>query len=215
MSVRRNALIPAVLTAVLMSAPVWAAEIGPDGVPNFYKVDDTVYRGGQPLPQGWAGLAKLGVKTVIDLRHPGEHSCADEQRMVEAAGMKYVNVPMRGFAAPTSETITKALGVMNTGAPVFVHCKLGKERTGTIIAAYRIQHSWTNDKALAEAKGCGIHWYAGQMKDFIRSYRYAAPAMAQVVASADSTTAPATTGGEPSTVTAAPPVQAGPGGDER
>jgi len=55
---------------------------------------------------------------------------------------------------------------------VFVHCKLGCDRTGTVIAAYRISRQrWENAKALAEAKNMGLHWYEAGMKRFIASYR--------------------------------------------
>src|ERR1700758_5050741 len=65
------------------------------GVENFYKVDDQVYRGAQPSAAGFASLAKLGVKTIIDLREIGEHSQAGEETIVKALGMQYVSIPLR------------------------------------------------------------------------------------------------------------------------
>src|SRR5262249_49385353 len=84
----------------------------------------------------------------------------------------YVNFPMNGFDTPTPDQIAKVLALMGTADTVFVHCKLGKDRTGTVIAAYRIAaEGWTNDRAYDEAKERGIHWYAGGMKRFTRSSR--------------------------------------------
>jgi hypothetical protein len=57
------------------------------GVPNFQKVNDGVYRGAQPTDLGFRNLAGLGIKTIIDLRLTGEHSEAEEERIVKANAM--------------------------------------------------------------------------------------------------------------------------------
>jgi tyrosine-protein phosphatase SIW14 len=124
------------------------------GIKNFDQVDAHVYRGAQPDARGFQSLAKLGVKTVIDLREPGTRSKAEE-RMVSSAGMKYVNVPMSGFTPPTTAEITKILAMLEDSgtAPVFVHCWRGADRTGAVIAAYHIDHdNWDNARALQDAK---------------------------------------------------------------
>src|SRR5215831_15214254 len=87
-------------TALLPARP---ADIQVSGVPNFHQVNDQLFRGGQPSDRSWPDLAKLGVKTVIDLRLPDEHKTAAEARLVEAAGMRYINVPMKGLSAPSHE----------------------------------------------------------------------------------------------------------------
>src|SRR5438552_1763622 len=71
----------------------------PQGVSNFHKVNDNLYRGGQPSGEGLRSLARLGVKTVIDLRGSGDRAEAEEEA-VKAAGMRYVSVPMNGLEAP-------------------------------------------------------------------------------------------------------------------
>ena len=164
-----------VLALVVTSAPVTAANLEASGIPNFHKVNDHVYRGGQPTGEGWKSLANLGVKTVIDLRREGEdgeHSIEGEARAVRAAGMSYVGIPMKGApAGPTDDQIAKILDVLDSGGPVFVHCKKGKDRTGTAIACYRIAHEgWDNKKALDEAKTHGIHWYEIGMKAYVQSF---------------------------------------------
>jgi uncharacterized protein (TIGR01244 family) len=163
------------LPAFLVSIPLFAGGPQAPGVPHFFAVDEHVYRGGQPTEEGWTSLAKLGVKTVIDLRREGEdneHSIAAERRAVEAAGMHYVNVPMKSVVAPPETDMVKILSVLNSGAPVFVHCKKGMDRTGTVIACYRVaQNGWSNHKALQEAEGLGIHWYEVGMKQYIRTFQ--------------------------------------------
>ncbi len=161
------------ILALALSLPVWAAGPGVAGVPNFHQVNENVYRGGQPSADGWPSLAKLGVKTVIDLRRPDEHSTAEEARAVEAAGMKYVNVPMKGVVAPSEDQVTKVLTLLlNSPDPVFVHCKRGADRTGTIIACYRMAHDrWNNKQALSEAKSLGMAWTQFGLKSYIKSFQ--------------------------------------------
>lgn len=144
----------------------------PAHVPNFHQVNDHVYRGAQPETPGFAELAKLGIKTVIDLREPGSRSTA-EKKTVEAAGMHYLSFPMAGFGAPPDDLVVKILTLFENAAdgPVFVHCRRGADRTGTVIAVYRIVHDhWENAKALAEAKTFGMSWTERAMQYYIAHY---------------------------------------------
>jgi uncharacterized protein (TIGR01244 family) len=142
------------------------------GIPNFHQVNDHVYRGGQPAAEAWPGLARLGVKTVIDLRREDEHSTAAEAQAVSAAGMKYVNVPMKGVVAPTNEQIVTLLQLLNSGEPIFVHCKRGSDRTGAVIACYRISHDqWDHKRALGEAKSFGMAWSQLGLKHYVTGFR--------------------------------------------
>lgn len=172
---------PCLLSALAVSffclpaTPAVAASLTAPGVPNFHQVDQHVYRGAQPSAEGWKSLADLGIKTIIDLRPDGEfgtHSTKAEARAVQAAGMHYVSIPMSGYRAPSTATIGKILAAFNSKDPVFVHCRYGKDRTGTAVACYRIAHdSWTNQKALQEARGYGIHWFEMGMRHYIMGYR--------------------------------------------
>src|SRR5579871_3116817 len=89
-------------------------KIGPNptGVPNFHVVNQQVYRGGQPVNAGFSNLAKLGIKTVLDLREEGGRSTSEE-KLVSSLGMHYVGVPMRGMATPAPGQVETALKVLN------------------------------------------------------------------------------------------------------
>jgi tyrosine-protein phosphatase SIW14 len=158
-------------------APVFLLAIAaygqqPAGLQNFHKVNESLYRGAQPSEEGFTSLAKLGIRTVLDLREFDSRSVA-EKRMVEAAGMRYVNVPMQGTNTPSPAVVAKALSVLNEkdAGPVFVHCRRGADRTGTIVACYRISHDgWQPAKALREAKGLGMAWYTSGMQHYISAY---------------------------------------------
>jgi protein tyrosine/serine phosphatase len=147
--------------------PAQAADI-----PNFHKVNDHVFRGGQPGAQGWPSLAQMGVKLVIDLRREDEHSSAAEEQAVRAAGMNYINVPMKGVSAPSAEQVNKLLSLLSSPDPVFVHCKRGADRTGAIIACYRIEHDhWSAKQALSEAKLLGMAWDQFGLKHYVNAFR--------------------------------------------
>jgi uncharacterized protein (TIGR01244 family) len=143
------------------------------GVPNFHQVNDHLYRGGQPADAGWSSLANLGVKLVVDLRPATEHPVQTEARAVEAAGMRYVNVPMKSLGAPPPDVVLRVLALFESGASgsVFVHCKRGSDRTGTVIACYRIQHDhWENQKALHEARSYGMYRIERAMMHYILNF---------------------------------------------
>jgi len=157
---------------LIWAIPAFAGSSAP-GIKNFHQVNEHVYRGAQPADEGFQYLAKIGVKTVVDLREADERAQAEEG-VVTAAGMKYVNVPMTGLTPPTDAEITRILGILeddNAGA-VFVHCKQGADRTGAVIAAYRIDHDhWDNARALGEAKSDGMGFFQVPRADYIRAFQ--------------------------------------------
>jgi tyrosine-protein phosphatase SIW14 len=176
-----------------------AAQSNVAGVPNFHQINDHVYRGAQPTDLGFQSLAKLGVKTIVDLRESGSRSVA-EQKMVESDGMRYVTIPFQGMSAPSPADVAKVLALFDdtSSGPVFVHCRRGADRTGTVIACYRIAHDgWNNQKALQEAKADGMSWTEIAMQHYVMGY-HAAP----VVAATAATTTGATTTGATTTVAA-------------
>jgi tyrosine-protein phosphatase SIW14 len=156
----------------VLAIPVFAGSSAP-GIKNFHQLNEQVYRGAQPTDEGLQYLAKIGVKTVIDLREADERAQAEES-VVTAAGMKYINVPMTGLTPPTQSEITRILEILEdeTAGAVFVHCKQGVDRTGAVIAAYRIDHDhWDNARALSEAKSEGMGFFQHPRESFIRDFQ--------------------------------------------
>ena len=158
--------------ALLFAIPARPAIAETAAIPNLYQVNEHIYRGGQPALDAWQRLAKMGIKTVIDLRREDEHSTAAEAQAVAAAGMNYVNVPMKGVVAPTNEQIAKLLALLDSSEPVFVHCKRGVDRTGTVIACYRIAHDrWQRQLALQEAKSFCMGLFQVGLKHYIMAFQ--------------------------------------------
>ena len=196
-SLRRHAAILSLIASFSL-ASAWA---GSDELPNFRKVNDQLYRGGQPSASGFANLAKLGIKTVVDLREIGEHSQAEEQKMVTDLGMHYVSIPMHGLSTPKDDKVAAVEAVFTDAAsgPVFVHCKRGADRTGMVVAVYRISHDqWDNKKALNEAKSNGMSFFERAIQHYVMDYK---PTV--VLASGDAVPAAAAGSGETVAVPAA------------
>jgi tyrosine-protein phosphatase SIW14 len=141
-------------------------------LPNFHQVNENLYRGAQPQRGGVKKLSELGVKTVINLRGASDET-RKEQAEAEALGMRYFNIPMSALGRPTDEQVERALAVIDAREnwPVFVHCQRGADRTGVIIAAYRIlRNQWTGEQAVAEAKRFGMATIQFRKKGYISDY---------------------------------------------
>jgi protein-tyrosine phosphatase len=154
---------------LFLAAPICAQEARP----RLYRVDDNVFRGLQPTRQDIATLASSGIRTVLDLRGALDHK-GWERQAVEAAGMRYIRVGMSGFFAPSDRQIDKILAVLDdpTLGPIFVHCRRGADRSGVVIACYRITHDhWTNGQAMAEARQQGFSHFEVLMERYIHHFR--------------------------------------------
>jgi protein tyrosine/serine phosphatase len=158
--------------AVLVSIVSAQSEQSYKELPNLHKVSDTLYRGAQPLTGYAKKLGALGVKTIVNLRGEDEIS-RDEQTEAETAGLRYFNISMPGLSAPSDEQVSRVLAIIDNqeNQPVFIHCKRGSDRTGTIAAVYRISHEgWNAERAITEAKRYGMSWAEFGMRGYISGY---------------------------------------------
>ena len=149
------------LTLLLASALAAAGQAQPHlpaerldlaGVPNLGRVHTRLLRGGQPTDDGFRALAARGVTLVVDLRGGDQRSDA-ERALVTSLGMEYVAIPMSGWRTPRPDEVERFLDLLREDreGAVFVHCRRGAERTGVMIAAYRINdQAWSPAEARAE-----------------------------------------------------------------
>lgn len=155
---------------IVIPASLFAA--GGPAIPKFEQINEHVYRGAQPTARGFEELAKMGIKSVVDLRREDQQVLREKQ-IVTALGMRFVSVPMT-MHAPTDEQIAKVMEQLQSQSawPVYVHCHGGRDRTGTVVACYRIAHDgWKNNTALDEANHRGLRMYDGGLQRFILHYR--------------------------------------------
>jgi tyrosine-protein phosphatase SIW14 len=161
---------------LLLASPLCAQ----NAKPRFYRVEDNIYRGKQPRKEEIPELAGIGIKTVLDLRGVWDRK-RWERGAVEAAGMHYVRIGFPGTLPPTKKQIDKILAVLEdpTKGPVFIHCRRGDDRTGLVIACYRIAHDhWTNARALKEARKEGLNRFQILMQRYIGHFHAPAPSTA-------------------------------------
>ena len=141
---------------------------GLPGLTNVGRVANGIFRGAQPEPEGYATLKAMGVRTVINLRT--RHG---ERKAVEAGGMRYVEIPMSFWRDVDPAVVRKALSVMTdpTSQPIFVHCSVGADRTGVVVAVYRMEvDGWSEAEAEAEMEAFGFHEIWSQLKEYVRRY---------------------------------------------
>jgi protein tyrosine/serine phosphatase len=144
----------------------------PEGIKNFARVTDVLYRGAQPSPEGFRELHHMGVGIVVNFRNEAKESSA-EKHEVESLGMKYVGIPWSGRDNPSDAQIVQFLDLVrdNPKTKIFVHCQRGADRTGTMIAAYRVavQHQSVKD-AVSEMHSYHYdHFFLPQLERYVVS----------------------------------------------
>ncbi|MBI2686850.1 MAG: protein tyrosine phosphatase family protein [Acidobacteria bacterium] len=164
-----KSLILAVCAAATLFAqpaaqPAWTADakvasVAVGQAPNSSSFGSHVYFAGQPTEADFAAYAKLGVKTVVNLRTPAEMERVsfDEANTAKAAGLKYMNVPV-GSSLPLDGELAKIYEELNKAGneKVLLHCA-SSNRVGMIWSLYRnSQHGVPAEQALAEGKTAGL-----------------------------------------------------------
>lgn len=147
-------------------------ELENDHLPNFHKINGNLYRGGQPTEEGIRLLAGMGITTIINFRDTQE-KVQKERSIAESNDLRFLNMRLNNWLKPSDEDIHAILDEIQNpqNQPVFIHCKRGADRTGTVAAVYRMRFDgWTDRQAEKEAKEFGIGWWQVWMKDYIDDY---------------------------------------------
>lgn len=143
-----------------------------DQLPNLHNVNANLWRSGRPTLTGVAQLKAANIKTIISLEtymFDGDNGNGEENAAVQG-GMKFIRIPLSGVTEPSVEDLNKAFAAIVDPAnqPVLVHCRYGSDRTGMVVATYRIkQDKWTVEKAKAEMYQFGhsnlLSWWDSQL----------------------------------------------------
>lgn len=137
----------------------WSQKVELNGLSNIYKIDDYVYRSEQPSAKDMATLHNYGIRSVLNLRH-----VRNDKHEAKDTPLKLYHVPINTWRM-SYDDLVKAVAILQTSdKPVLVHCLHGSDRTGCVIAAYRmIHHGWTKEEAIRELAegGYGYHekWF--------------------------------------------------------
>ena len=168
----------AVLLTLAVTLPVageavrdsrWAVPIQIAGVENLHRVDEGLYRSGQPTAEGFRNLSSYGIRRVLSLR-----SNHDDQSLAGETGLELLRVPMAAWLIRDDDVIAalRILRRRDAAKPVLVHCWHGSDRTGLVIAAYRIVcQNWTVDDAVSELQngGFGHHAIFNNITGYLKS----------------------------------------------
>jgi tyrosine-protein phosphatase SIW14 len=189
--VARSTLPGLALCAALVAVPPLSAQSSPSacppvvrqacgerlklaGVHNAGRVSGSLYRGAQPHAESFERLKALGVTTIVDLRGEDRQKADWERSEAGRLGMRFVRIPVSGWSPPSDEQVAQFLSLFHGDPPqtIFVHCRLGEDRTGVFVAAYRMAvDKWSPEQATAEMYFFGFNgfWHPA-MKRFIREF---------------------------------------------
>ena len=127
---------------------------------NFGKVTDTIYRGALPDREGYQALSDvLGVRRVCSMIETERR--ADRQRALSAGITEWRHIPFSDKDTPQAARVKEWLDYVRTSGErgaIFVHCRGGRHRTGTLVGVYRVtDQGWTKQQAFDEMMKYG--WY--------------------------------------------------------
>ena len=154
--------------------PAYGEKLHITGIHNAGKINDVLYRGAQPRETGLAELKKLGITTIVDLRGEDRQKLEWEHREADALGLRFVHIPVSGWAPPSEEQVAQFLRLFREDPKqkIFVHCRFGDDRTGVFVATYRMAvEKWSPEQAMGEMYFFGFNgfWHPS-MKRFIREF---------------------------------------------
>lgn len=135
----------------------WAKPLTTPHLHNLYEVDkNRLYRSAQPADNSLGDLKTLGIKTVLDLRY-----LHNDKNLLTGSDIQLRAVPMLAHDISEEELLMALVNIRQAKKPVLVHCQHGADRTGAVIAAYRIvEQGWSKHDAIQEMLhgGYGHHY---------------------------------------------------------
>ncbi len=108
---------------------------------NTHQVTPYLWRSSQPAPYQIRRLARMGIRTVVNMR--GERDCGSYRLEAAACarnGIKLIDFPLlRSRAAPSKEAVRRAKELLEIiEYPALVHCKTGADRAGLLTGLYLV-----------------------------------------------------------------------------
>jgi protein tyrosine phosphatase (PTP) superfamily phosphohydrolase (DUF442 family) len=134
--------------------PKWGEIISANSVSNLYRIDNGVYRCAQADSAGYSELSEMGISEIINLRS------FDADKKYTQAGMVFHHINMQAEHCNYKKIVRVLRLINNRSGAIVIHCKHGADRTGLIIALYRIAfQNWTKEEAIDELKNGGYNFH--------------------------------------------------------
>jgi protein tyrosine/serine phosphatase len=164
----KNELILWLLLVLVPSAHAAINTVQPN-VPKFLEVTPNIFRSGRPDPQGVKDLIEQGLKTDLDLENATSAVEAEQKNIGNQ--IKFISEPMSVLAKPSDAEVDQDLAILNdpSNFPVLVHCEQGEDRSGLIVALYRVEtQKWTPEAAYQEWVANGFHQYLVNLSNYFK-----------------------------------------------
>ena len=153
----RTAVIAVILTAACGQAPCLLHPTDP--ATDFHVVSPGIYRGGRLDRAGVDRLARIGIRTIINLENDDD-AIGHERAWAQADAIAQISSPMSGAWTPDDRQVDRLLATLADPSrrPIYVHCMKGMDRTGIVIALHRvINEGWSPAAAERERDALGFN----------------------------------------------------------
>ena len=142
----------------------WAKKIILPGLHNLYQVDKDVYRCEQPSKNAMYLLDSLGIKTCINLRQT-----KTDTKEAKNTHLTLVHIPINAWTISYNDIVLIMNAINMAKKPALIHCKHGADRTGCVIAIYRIINcNWTREEAIKEFREGGFGYHEKSFQNILR-----------------------------------------------
>lgn len=135
------------LLILVLFAYTWKEHLEDRLIPKRWGVVETgsIYRSGQLHPALIERvLVENGIGVIVDLngKRAGKIEHETEDQVASRLGIEKTRYPLNGDGTGNIEQYAQAIVAIDqavkTGQPVLVHCSAGSQRTGGVIAMYRL-----------------------------------------------------------------------------
>lgn len=100
---------------------------------NLHRIDDDIYRSDQPTTQDFKMLEEFGIQEILNLRR--FHSNRQE---TQNTTLKIHRIKTYAHTIDEEEVIDALKIIQQREGPILIHCLHGSDRTGAVVAMYRI-----------------------------------------------------------------------------
>ncbi len=145
----------------------WAVSVKSNELDNLFKVSDDLYRSEQPDKEAFIELNKMGLKSVLNLR-----TTETDDEAIGKLPIKPYLVAMDAGSVSDKDIIAALKVIKSAPKPLLVHCRHGSDRTGVVVAMYRIVfQGWKKEDALNELLngGFGFHEYYKNIPEYFKN----------------------------------------------